>query len=169
MEKKGNFVLLTVAEFDDWLMKTKFIRSVKLIQNHHTLEPSYSKFTGQNHFSLLTGMERYHMVERGFAEIAQNLTTFPDGRVALCRSLEKIPAGIKGANQGGICIEHLGNFDNGKDAMTDAHQNAIIKVNALICREFGLTSSTDSIVYHHWYDLESATRTNGTGNTKSCP
>ena len=32
MEKKGNFVLLTVGEFDDWLMNTKFIRAVNLIQ-----------------------------------------------------------------------------------------------------------------------------------------
>lgn len=169
MEKKGKFILFTVAEFDAWLMKAKFSRTIRLIQNHHTLVPCYQDFTGQNHFSLLAGMERYHMVERGFAEIAQNLTTFPDGKVALCRSLEKIPAGIKGANQGGVCIEHLGNFDAGKDTMADAHRDTICKVNALLCREFGVTPSIDTIVYHHWYDLDSGIRTNGTGHTKSCP
>ncbi len=169
MQKKGKFILFTVDEFDTWLEETKFSRKVTLIQNHHTMLPAYAQFKGTNHFPLLEGMERYHVVERGFAEIAQNLTTFPDGTVAVCRSLEKIPAGIKGANQSGVCIEHLGNFDEGGDTMTDEHRQVIVRVNALLCREFLLTPSTDSIVYHHWYDLNTGTRTNGTGNTKSCP
>ncbi len=169
MQKKGKFILFTINEFDAWLAATKFSRTVTLIQNHHTLAPAYGQFNGAKHFALLEGMERYHVVERGFAEIAQNLTTFPDGTVAVCRSLEKIPAGIKGANQTGVCLEHLGNFDAGGDVMRDEHRQAIIRVNALLCREFGLTPSTDAIVYHHWYDLASGLRTNGGGNTKSCP
>lgn len=169
MRKNGKFILFSVDEFDAWLATTRFGRVVTLIQNHHTYQPDYGSFTGDNHFSLLAGMERFHVVDRGFAEIAQNLTTFPDGTVAVCRSLEKIPAGIKGANQSGVCIEHLGNFDAGGDTMSEAHRQAIIRVNALLCREFLLTPTTDTIVYHHWYDLTLATRTNGSGNTKSCP
>lgn len=53
--------------------------------------------------------------------------------------------------------------------MTSAHREAIIRVNALLCREFHLSPSTDTIVYHHWYDLNSGSRTNGSGTTKSCP
>ena len=169
MQKKGKFILFTVDEFDAWLAETKFSRTVTLIQNHHTFMPGYSQFKSTNHFALLEGMERFHMVDRGFDEIAQNLTTFPDGTVAVCRSLEKIPAGIKGANQSGVCIEHLGNFDTNGDAMTDSHGQTIVRVNALLCREFLLTPSTDTLVYHHWYDRDSGIRTNGTGNTKSCP
>lgn len=169
MQTSGKFVLFTLDEFDSWLRDTAFSRTVKVLQNHHTLEPAYVSFKGHNHFALLKGMEEYHMKVRGFEQIAQNLTTFPDGTVALCRPIDRIPAGIKGANQGGICIEHLGNFDTGRDSMTPEHVEAISKTNALLCREFCLTPSADTIVYHHWYDLDSGSRTNGSGNTKSCP
>lgn len=29
--------------------------------------------------------------------------------------------------------------------------------------------NADTLIYHHWYDLTTGQRTNGTGNTKSCP
>ena len=41
-------------------------------------------------------MENQHK-ERGFAEIAQNFTTFPDGKIMGCRNINFVPAGIKGA------------------------------------------------------------------------
>lgn len=169
MRKQGKFLLFEDhAEFAAWLDGTVVSRRVLLVQNHHTWLPDYATFHGNNHFALLQGMEGSH-VERGFAEIAQNLTTFPDGRIAVCRSLDKIPAGIKGANTGGVCIENLGNFDAGKDQMTTAHREAIVQVNAALCRKFALTPDTDSIVYHHWYDLNTGMRTNGAGATKTCP
>lgn len=169
MQKKGKFLLFSPAEFDQWLLDIRCCRSIRVIQNHHTYQPGYVQFTGSNHFALLEGMEHFHMAERGFAEIAQNLTSFPDGTVAVCRSLDKVPAGIKGANQEGICLENLGNFDAGGDAMTPTHREAIVRINALLCREFNLIPSSDSIVYHHWYDLNSGQRTDGAGTTKSCP
>lgn len=169
MQKKGKFILFAIDEFDQWLKETRFSRAVKLVQNHHTYQPGYAHFKRNNHFALLDGMEHFHMAERGFAEIAQNLTSFPDGTVALCRSLDRVPAGIKGCNQEGICLENLGNFDAGGDAMTTAHREAVLMVNALLCREFGLTPSTDTLVYHHWYDLNSGQRTDGSGTTKTCP
>ena len=167
-KSQGKFVLFDIDEFANWLSSTTISRIVKLVQNHHTFIPSYASFNGNNHFNLLKAMENAHL-ERGFAEIAQNLTTFPDGTVAVCRSLEKTPAGIFGANTGGICIENVGNFDTGKDVITEQHRNTVIKVNALLCRKFALTPDSNTIVYHHWYDLTSGERTNGTGVTKSCP
>ncbi|MBI5443377.1 MAG: N-acetylmuramoyl-L-alanine amidase [Deltaproteobacteria bacterium] len=166
METRGKFILMSDKEFDHWLQENQFNRRVTLVQNHHTWLPNYGTFRG-NHFELLEGMERSHL-ERGFAEIAQNLTTFPDGTVAVCRSFDKIPAGIKGANRTGICIEHVGNFD-GRDKISEAHRDCVLRVNALLCREFNLVPSADTIVYHHWYDLTTGERTRGTGNTKSCP
>lgn len=169
MEKKGKFTLMDVDEFDSWLRDTAFSRVIRLIQNHHTFIPSYSHFSGKNHFRLLESMERSHMVDRGFSEIAQNLTTFPDGKIAVCRPMDRIPAGIKGANQAGVCIEHIGDFDDGRDRMTEDQRRTVIKVNALLCREFNLAPSSGTIVYHHWYDLDSGERTDGSGKTKSCP
>jgi N-acetylmuramoyl-L-alanine amidase len=170
MQQQGKFILFTPSEFGQWLTGLKLVRKIKLVQNHHTWLPDYATFYKvKDHFKLLLSMERAH-IERGFAEIAQNLTTFPDGKVAVCRSLETMPAGIKGANQFGICIEHVGNFDVGKDAMTAAHRSTIIKVNSLLCKKFGLAPSTDTVVYHHWYDLTTGKRVkDGSPNTKTCP
>jgi len=144
------------------------LRKILLVQNHHTFIPSYRDFNGNNHFERLNAMEAAHL-QRGFSEIAQNLTTFPDGTVAVCRSFDKPPAGIKGANANGICIENLGNFDIGHDTMIDLQRNCIIRVNALLSQRFNLTPSSTSVVYHHRYDLTTGQRTDGTGNTKTCP
>lgn len=168
MEKKGKFIRLTVSEFADWLQANRFDRQIKVLQNHHTYIPNYSHFKNNNHFALCQSMERAHL-ERGFAEIAQNLTTFPDGQLVLCRSFNTIPAGIKGANQQGLCLEHVGNFDKGGDVMSSIQRDAIVAINALLLRRFGLPCDTDHLVYHHWWDLNTGKRTNGTGSTKSCP
>jgi hypothetical protein len=176
MQQKGKFLLFNLSEFEQWLKGLIVSRKIQLIQNHHTLVPNYQTFKstinkpGKNHFNLLEAMEKYHVEERGFSMIAQNLTTFPDGLIAICRPIEEIPAGIKGANSYGICIEHLGNFDTGGDAMASSHNKTIIRLNALLCKKFALPADTKHIVYHHWYDLNTGKRVKeGTGTTKSCP
>jgi len=167
-QAEGKFILFDLPAFASWLDTLSVSRGIQLVQNHHTFIPSYSDFNGSNHFDRLRAMEEAHL-QRGFDQIAQNLTTFPDGTVAVCRAFDIAPAGIKGANSHGLCIENLGDFDTGKDAMTPAHRDCILKVNALLCRKFNLTPGTDSIVYHHWFDLSTGQRTNGTGTTKTCP
>jgi hypothetical protein len=170
MKQEGKFLLLNLAEFESWLSGLKMKRKILLIQNHHTWLPDYSTFKGSNHFKLLNAMEASHL-ERGFSQIAQNLTTFPDGTIAISRPFEEMPAGIKGANANGICIEHVGNFDKGKDKMTDAHRETIVEVNRLLCSRFKLAPSIDTVVYHHWYDLLTGARVSESpkSNTKSCP
>jgi SH3-like domain-containing protein len=169
MKTQGQFTLFeTLDEFAQFIQKP-VDRQITSVQNHHTAEPSYNDFNGSNHFSMLTGMRNFHVKERGFNDIAQNLTTFPDGSIAICRPMAKDPAGIKGANKGAICIEHVGNFDTGKDAMTARQRETIIRMNALLSRRFKLQLDTNAFVYHHWFDLDTGKRTNGTGNTKTCP
>ena len=119
-------------------------------------------------FHHLNSMEAAHL-ERGFSEIAQDLTTFPDGSLAICRDLNKIPAGIKGANKYGICIENLGNFDSGYDVMTPEQKDCILSVTALLCRKFNLNAIHDNHKYHHWFRLDTGEETGGGQNTKSCP
>jgi len=172
MIQQGNFILLTLDEFASWLEHLILHRAIALVQNHHTWLPDYKAFHKRKtdkYFSWLASMEEAHR-ERGFTEIAQNITTFPDGMIAICRNFEVVPAGIKGANLKGICMEHLGNFDIGKDTMTEAHKHTIVKVNALLCAKFKLAISTKSVVYHHWYDLNTGKLVaEGAGTTKTCP
>lgn len=171
MTSEDGFLLLNVDEFASYLASFTFTRPVRRVQNHHTWKPDYFDFEKKvdNHFSLLRAMRRFHMQERGWSDIGQNITTFKDGMVAVCRSLNTVPACIKGANTGSIGMEHLGNFDVGGNEMDVRHAAAIVRVNALLCHKLQLTPSTDTIVYHHWYDLRTGERKNGEGVTKSCP
>jgi len=169
METKFGFQLMDIDEFGTWLAAQQVSRVIALIQNHHTYLPDYTHFTGNNHFARLKSMKDYHVVHNNWSNIAQTFTTFPDGKVAVCRSLNEVPIGIKGHNSKGICIEHFGNFDKDKDQMSPAHRDTILKMNAWLCKKFNLPVDTDHIVYHHWYDLNSGQRLNGKGATKSCP
>lgn len=168
MQVKGHFTLMTVDEFGSWLDALHLVRQITRIQNHHTWSPSYKNFDGSNHFTLMEGMEAAHL-ERGFSGIAQHITTFPDGKLCLGRSFELIPAGIKGANTGAVCIENVGCFDAGGDTMRTEQRDTIVRVNAKLARKFSLAPNTDAILYHHWFDLVTGARTDGAGSTKTCP
>ncbi|WP_449538208.1 LysM peptidoglycan-binding domain-containing protein [Ferdinandcohnia sp. Marseille-Q9671] len=171
---QGEHILMTKDEFKDWLLNNKFKRKISLIQQHHTWIPSYDRFNGTNHFQLLKGMENYHKNKMGWKHIAQNITTFPDGKIAVSRPFNIAPEGTIGkrANSVGIAIEHIGNFDIGKDVMTKEQKDTIVFVNALLSLKFGLTPSIDTITYHHWWDLKTGARVLDKGpdyNVKTCP
>lgn len=174
MTTHGQYLLMTREEFRDWIFNTKFNRKITLIQQHHTWAPSYKNFNGSNHIKLLKGMENYHVQNMGWKTIAQNITTFPDGTVAVCRPFDMAPEGTIGpkANATGIAIENIGNFDKGRDVMTYAQKDTIVYVTALLSIKFGLTPSIDSITYHHWWDLKTGNRVLDKGpsyNVKTCP
>lgn len=165
----GQFILMNKKGFYDWLQEQNFKRKIKLLQNHHTYKPDYSNFDGDDHFDDLKAMDSYHENKKGWSDIGQNITIFPDGMIGICRPIDTAPAGIKGANKYGICIENYGNFDEGGDEMTHEQMSVICFVNAALCEKFGLEINKDTIVYHHWWNW-SGKRTDGSdGNGKSCP
>jgi hypothetical protein len=176
MKTQGKFILMTIDEFAKWLDKLTVTRKISNIQNHHTYIPNYKHFKN-DHFARVEAMEYSHMHDRNppFSEIAQTITTFPDGLIMICRSFNKAPAGIYGSNAYGICVEHLGNFNVGGDTMTEAHKKTIIKVNALLCKKFNLAPSKHNVIYHCWFNMVSGTRDNenglltSDGHHKTCP
>jgi len=168
MKTKGIFTLFNTLDELATFLKKPVGRTITHVLEHHTAVPGYKEFNGSNHFALLEGMQKFH-TSAGFGGIAQNLTIFPDGTVAICRPLDQRPACTKGANTGGVCIENLGNFDKSADAMTTAQRNAIIGTTALLCQRFKIAVDTDHILYHHWFNLTTGLRNNGTGGNKSCP
>jgi len=173
----AQFRIFSPDEFDVYLNSSVFSRTVKIIQNHHTWRPGYSHLSSQRgEMYWLESMRSVHINDRKWSDIGQHITTFPSGNIALCRPIDLVPAGIRGANTGGICIEHFGNFDLGADQMTDAHRNCIIRLNALLCKKFKLQPNASTIVYHHWYDQrgqrfsEEKINSGLVGNEqKSCP
>jgi hypothetical protein len=147
------FKTFDIADFKKYISNIKISRKIKLIQLHHTYSPSYSHFNGKNHQALQNNMRNYHMKSNGWADIGQNLTIFPDGVILLGRELNIAPAGIKGANSNGICIECLGNFDKGGDTMTEAQKLSIIAVTKILLDKFGL-KAIDNVTYHAWWSAD---------------
>jgi uncharacterized protein YraI len=169
MKAHLGFTLMSLAEFEAWLKRQQVARTVLFLQQHHTWSPSYGQFTGGNHFDLQQGMKHHHVVNNGWGDIGQHFTTFPDGSIMTGRPLEQPPACIKGNNSSALCVENLGNFDVGSDAMTVEHRKAIVRTSAAICARFAIPVTVDRVVYHHWFDLDTGERTDGAGSTKTCP
>ncbi|WP_346986370.1 peptidoglycan recognition family protein [Chryseobacterium sp. POE27] len=169
METKFGFIKMTLGEFETYIANLKIARTILLIQQHHTYIPSYIHFKNNNHFELQKSMKNTHINTNGWADIGQHFSIFPDGSILTGRSIEKSPACITGNNANAICIENIGNFDKGADEMTDAQRDAIISVTAALCKKFNFNPDTNRIVYHHWFNLATGVRNNGSGNNKSCP
>ena len=147
------FKTFDVEGFKEYISGVKISRGIKWIQLHHTYSPSYKHFDGKNHQELQNNMRNYHMTENGWTDIGQNLTIFPDGVILLGRDLNVAPAGIKGANSNGICIECLGNFDKGGDTMTEAQKLSVIAATKILLDKFGL-EAIDDVTYHAWWGAD---------------
>ena len=151
----AQFKIYSTDQFKNYLLTSSFSREIRFIQNHHTWLPNYNSFTAERgEMFWLESMRQTHIHERKWSDIGQNITTFKSGNIALCRPIDTMPAGIFGANSGAICIENFGNFDAGKDAMTDEHRETIIMLNALLCIKFKLQPIKSQVVYHHWFDTK---------------
>ena len=172
MKQQGKFIQLNITEFETWLNKLNIARQINMLQCHHTWQPNYHNYNTVDPFQLMKNMESFQVQElgkTGVTMICQNATTFPDGNIMICRDFSIAPAGIHKNNIGALCIENIGNFDIGGDIMNDIHKQTIINLYTLLCKKFNIVPSTNTIVYHHWFDLYSGLRTNGKGITKSCP
>lgn len=169
METKYGFTKMTLSGFETWLKSLRVSRTVLKIQQHHTYTPGYIHFTGSNHFERQKAMRDHHVNTNGWKDIGQHFTIFPDGTILTGRSMEDSPACIYGQNTNSVCIENFGDFDKGKDVMTEEQKQSIIGVTALLCQKFNIPVSTDFIIYHHWFNLSTGARNNGTKNNKSCP
>ncbi|MBU9720149.1 MULTISPECIES: peptidoglycan recognition family protein [Bacillaceae] len=174
LDNQDKHLIMTKEKFKEWLFQQDLSREVKVIQQHHTWVPSYDRFNGVNHLELLQGMEQHHIKTMGWRDIAQHITTFPDGKVAVSRPFDMSPDGSIGpiANANSIAIENVGNFDIGNDVMTKEQKDTIVFITALLCIKFGLNPSVDTITYHHWWHLKTGERVLDEGNdydVKTCP
>jgi len=169
MIKQFGFTLMSPDEFGAWIAAQSVARTVFTLQLHHTYIPNYTGFNGKNHFALQKGMQNFHTLMNGWQDIGQHFTIFPDGMIVSGRSLESSPACIYGFNAHSICIECVGNFDVGGDEMREEQRDAILRSTAALCQRFRIPVHSSQVVYHHWFDLNTGKRTNGSGMTKSCP
>ena len=129
----SEFKKYNIRQFEKHISALSVSRRISLIQLHHTYSPSYKQFTGNNHIALQTGMRSYHIKYNGWSDIGQHLSIFPDGMIVTGRSIEMIPAGIKGANTGAICIE------------------SIVSVVKILLDKFSLQPE-NAVIYHSWWN-----------------
>ncbi|SDX44755.1 Putative peptidoglycan binding domain-containing protein [Marininema mesophilum] len=90
---------------------------------HGTWSPSKKAFNGKNYRSLQDGMRRFHIHSRGWSDIGQHATIFPDGKVMTGRDINRAPASAYDHNDldnDGVhpfMVEMIGNFDKGHDKL----------------------------------------------------
>jgi len=120
----------------------EFIRYLQGKQNckitevhvHHTYSPNHSHFTGNNHRELQDGMKRYHMKNRGWSDIGQHITIFPDGKIVTGRNINTPPASATKYNDSDADHKHpfmfemVGNFDKGHDNLTGKQLQSVLDV-----------------------------------------
>ena len=120
--------LLTI---DELLTVLKRYNHVEL-HVHHTYAPSHKDFDGKNYQKLQDGMRKYHKEVRGWDDIAQHVTLFPDGKFLTGRNFCSNPASIKGHNGTSkavpFMVEMLGNFDKGHDVLKGAQLDSILQL-----------------------------------------
>ena len=150
-------------EIKKYLDKQIVTRKITRLQVHNTFLPDYTtwektdkKVFSEPHFGRAQSLDDYGKKTWGYSDghghyTAQNFTVFPDGKIIVSRNLNSKPIGIKGWNDGALCIEIYGNFDKGHDIMTKAQKEAVIALYGELCKKFKLTPSTSTIRPHCWF------------------
>lgn len=163
MKNQNGFTLMNKNEIASYLAKQKVTRKITRLQVHHMDLPNYDtwektdkKVFSEPHFGRTQSLNDYGKKTWNYSDghgkyIAQHFNVFPDGMITTGRHLNSKPIGIKGWNDGAICIEIYGDFDKGKDKMTKAQKEAVIALYGELCKRFKIKPSTSTIRPHCWF------------------
>ena len=165
MKTQNGFTLMNKNEIASYLAKQKVTRKITRLQVHHMDLPNYStwektdkKVFSEPHFGRTQSLNDYGRRTWGSSAsdghghyIAQHFNVFPDGMITTGRHLNSKPIGIRGWNDGAICIEIYGDFDKGKDKMTAAQKKAVIALYGELCKRFDIPVNTTHIRPHCWF------------------
>lgn len=129
-------------QFINWLKNVEVTSKIIGTHVHHTYSPSHKDFKGNNHKALQDGMRNYHMKDRGWSDIGQHITIFPDGKIMTGRDINRMPASATNYNGSDashpFMFEMIGNFDKGNDKLEGKQLESAIE----ICRYFG------NVIFH---------------------
>lgn len=125
----------------------------KQLHIHHTWKPAHKSFNGSNYNQVQQGMKNYHVNSRGWSDIAQHVTLFPDGIWLAGRAFNRNPASISGWNSGAFCVEMLGNFDKiggeynslGYDKLEGAQKQQVLMLTKYFIDRYG----EQSVKFHN--------------------
>lgn len=184
MRTKNGFTLLeNKKDVKNWLAKQKVTRTINKLQVHHMDLPNYStwektdkKVYDEPHFGRTQSLNDYGKKTWNYSDghghyIAQHFNVFPDGMITTGRHLNSKPIGIRGWNDGAICIEIYGDFDKGKDVMSKAQKEAVIALYGELCKRFKIPVDTAHIRPHCWFTAGGTYlgKYNSSRSAKTCP
>jgi hypothetical protein len=93
----------------------------------------------------MNGMYHFHVVERGWADIAQHLTIDPAGKLWVGRDWNRPPAssvGVNGSSTAGpFMFEMVGDFDEGKDVLSGEQLRSVLDVTSYLLWTFDLMTN----------------------------
>lgn len=132
-------------------------RRADSVHMHHTWRPRQTDWAGE---PTVEAMWRYHVEDRGFADIAQHVTIGPDGSIWTGRHWNLPPASATGhngrADAGPFMFEIVGDFDIGRESLEGAQLESVLAVIGTVQEAFGL--EVESLRFHRQL-----------GSPKTCP
>jgi N-acetylmuramoyl-L-alanine amidase len=130
---------LTIPDFAAEVSGFAWTRRIWRVDMHHTFIPDHARWRAIGSAACCAGMHRHHVVERGFADIAQHVSIAPDGRIWTGRDWNTTPASVGyGMNGGVFMFEMIGNFDVGCDTLEGPQLASTIAVIDTVQRHFAL-------------------------------
>ena len=185
MKTQNGFTLMNKNEIASYLAKQNVTRKITRLQVHHMDLPNYStwektdkKVFSEPHFGRTQSLNDYGRKTWGSGAsdghghyIAQHFNVFPDGKITTGRHLNSKPIGIRGWNDGAICIEIYGCFNKGKDVMTKAQKEAVIYLYGELCKRFKIPVDTAHIRPHCHFTASGTYlgKYNPSRSAKTCP
>ena len=184
MKTQNGFTLFEkTSEIGPWLKKQSVSRRITRLQVHHMDLPDYStwektdkKVFDEPHFGRTQSLNDYGKRTWNYSDghgkyIAQHFNVFPDGKITTGRHLNSKPIGIRGWNDGAICIEIYGKFDKGHDKMTKEQKEAVIALYGELCKRFKIPVDTRHIRPHCWFTAGGTYlgTYNSSRSAKTCP
>ena len=184
MKTQNGFTLLENKEdVKKWLNSQKVTRTITRLQVHHMDLPNYStwektdkKVFDEPHFGRTQSLNDYGKRTWNYSDghgkyIAQHFNVFPDGMITTGRHLNSKPIGIRGWNDGAICIEIYGDFDKSHDVMNAKQKEAVIALYGELCKRFGIPVDTAHIRPHCWFTAGGTYlgKYNSSRSAKTCP
>jgi hypothetical protein len=133
------FAALTREDFAAAIDNFSWSRRVWRVDMHHTFVPDHARWREFGSAACCAAMQRHHVEERAFEDIAQHVTIAPDGLIWTGRDWNRTPASVGyGMNGGVFMFEAIGNFDVGCDRLEGAQYETVIAVIDIVQRRFAL-------------------------------
>lgn len=137
---------VTMAQFRTHINSITVNRGIQEVVVHHTWAPTAADYRG---IETVRGVRLYHMNVRGWSDNGYHVMFSPDGKIFLCRPMERQGAHTAGRNAHTIGVSFIANFDQEEPTEYEGMQVGLQAIAALMDR-FGLEKR--DLRFHREFD-----------------